>query len=298
MIVLSSLVFLTFFFNKEVVEKHYKEKELKSSYKKIFNKKEWADLVNKMNIELKNNPYMIDYLIYRGYSLFLLGENEKTIEKKMDFFKLALIDLRKALAIGVDAKNINDLYFCIGKIYFYMGVNYYDLAIKYCNKAISLNCKRDDLYYILGLCYSFIGDYENSVNNFIELSKNTPSDQVFYAIATIFYKMKDYNNSKIYLDNIIERTEDKKAKESAYLLLGEILFEERDIKRALVCFDKVLEINEYNAMAYFYKGEIIYQTGNNTSLARNLWLEARDINPGNQLVKDRLQRVYDKKGRN
>jgi tetratricopeptide (TPR) repeat protein len=122
-IVVSSSIFLVFFIKGEI-EKSYADKELRYSYKKVFDKGDWADLINKMNAELVNNPYVADYLIYRGYSLFMLGEHEKGMEKKMDFFRLALIDLRKALAIGVDTKNIADLYFCIGKIYFYMGPDY------------------------------------------------------------------------------------------------------------------------------------------------------------------------------
>ncbi len=295
-VVISVVIFFVFFF-KEEVEEYYKAREQNLSYKKVFNQKNYSDLINKMNVELKDNPYMTDYLIYRGYSLFILGENEKRIEKKLGYFKPALIDLRKALAIGVDTKNIDDVYFCIGKIYFYMGVNYYDLCIKYCNKARSFNGKRDDLYYILGLCYSFVGDYKSSVESFIELSKNNSSDQVFYAIATIFFKMGDYNSSKLYLESIVNRSKDNRAKEEAYLLLGQILFDEKDIKKSEICFDKILEINENNSMAYFYKGEIIYHTENNISEARKFWMEARDIDPSNQLVKERLQRVYDKRGR-
>jgi tetratricopeptide (TPR) repeat protein len=142
---------------------------------------------------------------------------------------------------------------------------------------------------MLGLCYSFVGNYKDSVNCFIELNKINPNDKTSYMIATIFYKMGDYDSSKIYLENIIDKTESKKTKEEAYLLLGERLFKEKERKKALVCFYKILEINEYNAMAYFYKGEIIYHTENNISLAKKFWSEAGDIEPANQLVKDRLR---------
>ena len=76
--------------------------EKNQTYKTIYENKQYIELIEKMDGELKNNGVQIDYLVYRGFSYFLLAENETDSTKKNPYLEVALFDLRKALAIGTN----------------------------------------------------------------------------------------------------------------------------------------------------------------------------------------------------
>lgn len=57
----------------------------------------------------------------------------------------------------------NNILFVIGKLYYYMGEPYYYQSIKYLKKAQEYGNNRVDLLYLLGLIYSFTGEYNDSI---------------------------------------------------------------------------------------------------------------------------------------
>jgi tetratricopeptide (TPR) repeat protein len=260
----------------------------KVQYNKLFKEKNYIELITQMDIELKKNPFKQEYLVYRGYSYFLLGEDEGELTKKKKYLISSLIDLRKALAININEKNIADVYFCIGKIYFYLGESYYNQSLKFLNKSLEKNNKRKDLYYTLGVLYLYLGKYDDALKILFEASKNDNSDLLSLAIANTFYAKNSIENAKSYLNQLLNRTQDNKIKEKSCLLMGEILFKEKKYDEALEYFNKTIDLNENNPSAYFYRGEI-YFIQNNLVKARAEWRKTLEIDPSHIKA---LKRIY------
>jgi len=287
-IIISIISFIIVKINKNITNVS-SQKKINQHYQKLFKERDFVSLIEKMDSELKLNPFMVDFLIYRGYSFFFLGESEKSLSKKKNYFKLSLIDLRKALAIGVSDKNKGNVFFCLGKIYYYLGVPYYNLCIQYLKNANEYGNNNIDLFYILGLVYSYNGNYEEAIKYFLIASKIKESDYLLLTIGICFYKMNNYENAIKYLQDVIKISEEPKIKEKSYSVLGEIFFNLEKYDLAMDCFTKVIEINENNAEAYFYRGEIYYLYYNDKIKARAEWRKTLAIDPGHIRA---LKRIY------
>jgi tetratricopeptide (TPR) repeat protein len=283
------LFFLIFFIllNSKKLKFFSNEKNQTGTYNKFLNEKNYIGLIKRLDNDYNNNQFNMDYLIYRGYSYFLLAENEIELDKKNNYFRLALIDLRRALAIGGFEKNISNIYFCIGKIYYYYGDSYYNLSLNYFNKSYISGNRRIDLLFMMGVLYSFTGDYKSAVKIYIEALKIDESDLVLLALSTAYFNDNDFENAKNYLLKIINTSNDPKIKEKSIYLMGEILFKEKKIDEAFDYFNKVIELNENNSSAYFYRGEIFYLQ-NNIFKARSDWRKTLELNPGNIKARKRL----------
>jgi tetratricopeptide (TPR) repeat protein len=241
-----------------------------------------------MDTELRSSPFSQEYLVYRGYSYFLLGEDEEDQDKKNNFLEMAILDLRKSMAIGIPDKNKANIFFCIGKIYYYFGEPYYLQALQYLRRSMDAGNKRIDLYYVLGLVLSHLGKYDESVKVFSEALGHEESEIVLLAIANSYYKNNDIENAKKYLNRIMNISTDPKIKEKAFFLFGEIAFKEKNYSEAKDHFDKVVSLNENNASAYFYLGEIYYLQ-NDIVKARALWRKTLEIDPSHIMA---LKRIY------
>jgi len=66
------------------------------------------------------------------------------------------------------------------------------------------------------------------------------------------------------------------------------LFEQKNYSEAEKYFDKVIDFNDNNASAYFYKGEI-YNIDNNMAKARSEWKKTLEIDPSHIKA---LKRIY------
>ncbi|HOV14549.1 MAG TPA: tetratricopeptide repeat protein, partial [Spirochaetota bacterium] len=285
---LVGIISFSFVYIKNLSGKLSYQKELKASYKKLFNQKNYLELIEKMDKELKNTPFVVEYLIYRGYSYFFLGEDEKNLEKRNKYFMLSLFDLRKAMAIGITTNNAMNLYFCIGKIYYYFGEAYYRLSIEYLKRSLKYGNKRKDLFYVLGLNYSYLGNYDDAIATFNEALKLEENDLVLLAIGISYYKKSDFENAKNYLTKVMKITKEPKIKEKSFEMFGEILFEQKKYDESEKYFDEVININENNSNAFFFKGEI-YFINNNPIKARAFWRKTLEIDPSHIRA---LKRIY------
>lgn len=264
-----------------------KKSDNKEIYKKFFSEKNYLELIKILDNDLKKDPFKQKNLVYRGYSYFFLAEDEEDLSKKKVFLNLSLLDLRKSIAIGVPKKNLGNIYFIIGKIYFYLGEPYYNQSLKYLKKSLEFNNKRIDLLYMLGILYSDIGDYKESIKFFTDALKYEESDLLLLAIANSYYKDNNYSNAKIFIKKILEKSDDNKIIEKSYLLLGIIYYNENNFDDSLTYFEKVLNLNDNNVQAYFYIGEIYYNK-NNLIKARAEWRKVLEIDPSHIKARKRL----------
>jgi len=253
--------------------------ELRESYRKLYDSKNYLELIDKMDNELKNNSLRVEYLIYRGFSYYLLGEAEKDVNKRSLYFSLSIIDLRRSLAVGVADNIAPDVYFCIGKIYYFYGRSYYNQSIDYLKKSLSYGNERVDLLYVLGLVYSNISNYEESNKVFKRSLDIEYSDIVSIAVALNYYRSSDFNNAEKYINKVLENKSSDKIKETALITLAEIQLNKKEYEKALFTLNSVTELNENNADAFFLRGEIYFIYYKDNIRARSEWRKTLSINP-------------------
>jgi len=256
--------------------------------KQLFIDKNYTKLIEDMNKQLLKKPFNSEYLTLRGYSYFFLAEDESDISKKKTFLTLSLIDLRRVLAITKVNKIDNSILFILGKIYYYLGEPYYYQSIDFLKKSYNRGNNRTDLLYLLGLIYSFTGEYNESIKVFQNALKIEESEILLLALANAYYKANDIKNAEIFLGNILKNSKDNRIVEKSYYILGEIYFQQNELEKALENFNKAIEINYSNAGAYFYRGEIYFKS-NNLVKARAEWRKTLEIEPSHIKA---LKRIY------
>lgn len=276
--IIGGLVTLFYYLNKKGEQVEIEQAELHDSLKRYFEQKNFLALIEKIDTELKREPFTVEYLLYRGYSYFSLGEQETDLKKKRSYFLAALVDLRRTMAIGVPQKNKSYIYLCLGKIYYYFGQAYYRLSLDYLNRSAELDPYKKDIHYMLGVVYDKVGDYKNAIKAFSQSLKIEETDILLLAIGRIYYKDNDYENATKYLLRTIQITNNARLKEKALSDLGEMNFNLKRYDLAMDYFDQVLEINDNNANVHFYRGEIYY-VYNDKVKARAQWRKASAIDP-------------------
>jgi tetratricopeptide (TPR) repeat protein len=173
------------------------------------------------------------------------------------------------------------------KIYYYFGESYYRQSLQYLDKALATGSTRHDLYYLSGVVHSYLGQYQQAIDMFITAADKGKSDLVYLAIGMTFFKMDDYENSRKYVQAVLDTNPTDVTLEKALFLLGEISFSEKKYLEALDFFDKVVALNENNARAYFYRGEIYFHV-NQPVRARAEWRKTLDIDPSHIRAKKRI----------
>ncbi len=261
-----------------------RNKQQAIDYSQLITDKKYNEVIENLDLELKIAPFSLDNLVYHGISNFFKGEMESGYNEQVAYFRIALSDLRRAMALGVSDKNI---YYCIGKIYFVFGVDFYNQSITYFSKSIdSGNNERADIYYYLGVIHSNTGDYQKSIGFFEKSLSLEYSDIVLYLLALNYSKMGEPDKAIAVLSGLLE-SDDKKVAEEANLLSGELFFNKEEYDKALVFFDSVIGLNSDNYLAYYYKGEVAYNM-NDPVAARSFWRKTLEINPSHIRALSRL----------
>lgn len=261
---------------------------IKESYSVLYANRNYLELIEKMDAELRNNPLQPEFLVYRGFSYYLLGEAEHDSSKRSVYFSLALTDLRKVPIVYSANDLLGNVYFCIGKIYYYYGKGYYNQSIEYLNRAIKCGNERIDLLYVLGLVYSYIGEYEKANQILLRSQDLEKNDLVLLSIGINYYRMGKMDDAIKYLQETAEVSTERKNKEKALFTLGTICFEQGKYEKALYYYDKTIELNENNAEAYFQRGEIYYLYYRDNIKARAQWRKTIEIDPGHLKAGKRL----------
>lgn len=261
---------------------------IKESYSVLYANRNYLELIEKMDAELRNNPLQPEFLVYRGFSYYLLGEAEHDSSKRSVYFSLALTDLRKVPIVYSANDLLGNVYFCIGKIYYYYGKGYYNQSIEYLNRAIKCGNERIDLLYVLGLVYSYIGEYEKANQILLRSQDLEKNDLVLLSIGINYYRMGKMDDAIKYLQETAEVSTERKNKEKALFTLGTICFEQSKYEKALYYYDKTIELNENNAEAYFQRGEIYYLYYRDNIKARAQWRKTIEIDPGHLKAGKRL----------
>ncbi len=114
------------------------------------------------------------------------------------------------------------------------------------------------VYKELGVCYSLLGKNKEAI---VKLEKayllNPKSDKVLYLLAQMYEQELKYEQAEEYYEKIVEIEGAETV--AVYYSLGGIELRKGERKKAVVYFEKVIEVEPTNGHAYYTLGEIYYQ---------------------------------------
>lgn len=116
--------------------------------------------------------------------------------------------------------------------------------------------------HMMGYCYYFLKEYDNALKelNYTIKYANVDLEQVYLFIGNIYKKKLDFNNAVINYKKCLEQNSENV---NCLFWLSESLFETNNLDEALKMVNKVLE-SKKNSEAYLLKGKIYEKLNDNT----------------------------------
>jgi Tfp pilus assembly protein PilF len=241
----------------------------------LWEKQHYDTINEKCETILIDDPMNQKALVYNGFSYFYRGVSQFSLEEKIPLYDNALINLRRALLVCNDDIK-GKVKYIIGKSYFQKGKFYTDLAIKYLEESMEDGYTGEDTFEYLGLLFSRLGKYEQSIEYYLKAIEEKPSDMLYLVLAQTYYQLGDKKSAEEYLIWSLNKTEDYSVEQKARYLLGNILFENGEYLKAEEEYLKIIEKNDKAADAYFYLGNIYEKLGD-IAKARFEWRKCLEI---------------------
>lgn len=244
---------------------------------RLWEARNYEEVMSLSESQLKENPLDYKALVYGGFAAFYVGNSQMTLEEQIPYLDRAIIDLRKARLNEHNALDAKIVY-VLGKTYYHKGKYFMDLAIRYLEESVQKGYLGEDTYKYLGLAYSEMGKYKESVDYFLKAAEGNPQDILLLTIAQGYYKLKEYHSSEEYLLRTLNSTEDVNIIQKARFLLGKIYQERSDYIKAEEQYRQILAVNARSADAHYYLGEI-FEVMNDKVKARAEWRKTLEIDP-------------------
>ena len=254
------------------------------SYSDMWEKKQYAQIIEYGSTVLEKNPMERNTLIFTGYSYFYQGISILDMEERNSCMEKAVVLLRRALL--TEGKENADVMYVLGKAYYHLGYYYCDLAVKYLTAALDSGCDSKDIYEYLGLAYSKLDMTDHAVENFEKSLDVNPSDILILTLAQEYIKAGNFEKAGYYLEKA-GSGDNAVLKEKSYILRGQRHLGLKEFDKALENFSKVLELNPGSADAYYYIGEV-YEAQGELQKARAQWRKAYNLNPDHHKSKLKL----------
>jgi tetratricopeptide (TPR) repeat protein len=243
----------------------------------LWNSKSYLEIVRYTENVLKKKPMDPYSLVFQGFAYFYAGVNQTTVEEKISFMDRTIIALRRA-KLNEQLPLKGEVDYILGKAYYHKGVHFADLSAKYMLEAIDGRYIGQDSYEYLGLSYSVIGEYSESLKYFLKAIESNPTDLLFLTVAQTYYQLGDKVAAEEYLMRAVNKSTDPALTQKARFLLGDIYFQNKEYIKSEEQYVKILENNPQSPDAYFFLGEIYHALGD-TVKARASWRRTLRIDP-------------------
>lgn len=163
---------------------------------------------------------------------------EQDYRKAIQFFKTAL-----------DENPESDFFACnhmIGYCHYYLGE--YENALKELKYAVKFaNTDLEKLYLIIGNIYKKKSDFNNAVINYKKcLEQNSENVNCLFWLSQSLYEINNFNEAL----KIINKVLDYKKVGEAYLLKGKICEKLNQNLSALICYNKMIQLDDNDITAY------------------------------------------------
>ncbi len=235
---------------------------------------------------LTENPLNQEALIYNGFSFFYRGIAKFTLEDKIPLFNEAIENLRKA-DIQNDYPLKGSVRYILAKTYYHKGRYYADLSVEYMLSALELGYTGEDSYEYLGLAYSELAEYENSVIYFEKALEQKQSDTLYLVLGQTYFTMEDFVKAEETLMRCINAGDDPGTLQKARFLLGRIYFNRGEYLKAEDQYREILKKNPGSADSHYYLGSIYAELNDNIK-ARAEWRKALEIDPTHHGARQKL----------
>ena len=202
------------------------------------------------------------------------------------------------MGIELAPENAN-LYVCRGMAYY--DLEKYDSAISDFTAALNVMPNYIIAFYHRGQSYYAIGDYEHAVNDFNRVIERLPVTYAitYYQRANCYYNLRRYDNA---IKDYSTAIKNSPHEGDYYYSRGISYLSVSDFDNALSDFTEAIRIYELKvedeqlACAYYRRGKLYYEMGNNISAREDLEKACR-LEPQGEFVKDArkiLNRLIDK----
>ena len=241
-------------------KKHYPKKEDIDLLIKLFNKRAFEEVAQRVVILQKQYPNSPELFQIQGDVSF-----------KLKNYSLALKSYD--LAISHDRKNLM-VHYNIGKTKYELGD--WKGSIESYKKALPLISLKDKIYNNIGTVFNKLGETENAIKYFRLASKFNPtSADIFFNLGNAYKLLGKWENSKsAYLTAIKHNVGHWQALNN----LGNVFVETEEIDKAKKCFLKSVKLNPSNSETYVTLGLIQFKKQDFISAEKSFG-KALQLNP-------------------
>lgn len=271
----------SFFFNKQL-----KTQPTDINLVRLWNLQDYRSILDLTEENLSINPMDPYSLIFSGFAGYHMAISQISVDEIDLYLSKAILNLRKALILK-DPPKKELVYYILGKSYLYKGKFYADLAIEYLNKAMEAGYENQDSYEFLGEAYSYLGDYDKSIEYYEIALEKFQSDRLYLKIAEDSFKSREYDKSAEYYTILIDRTRDESLRKKGLFQLGKLYYDIKNLSRAEETLITLTDLDPKNAEAFFLLGEISHFNQDRNS-ARAYWHQTLRIEPEHRGARLRL----------
>lgn len=244
---------------------------------KDWEQNNYLSVYEKSGLILNKRPLDGSVLALHGFASYYLFTQQIDSTIAQTYLVSAITNLRNAW-YRVSESEKTQIAYVLGKAYYQKGFFYADLAMKYLEIAKQSDMQFDDLSEFYGLSASLLGDYNTSVEAFIDALSKQPSDLLLFTLAQNYLNLQNYEKAKQYFIETIRTTKDELLVLKCRNMLGNVFLLELNYADAVNEFNTIIEKDPNFADAHYGLG-VIYESQGDLIKARAEWRKAIRINP-------------------
>lgn len=248
-----------------------------SSLYKDWEQNDYLSVYEKSGLILNKRSLDGSVLALHGFASYYLFTQQIDSTIAQTYLVSAITNLRNAW-YRVSESEKPQIAYVLGKAYYQKGFFYADLAMKYLEIAKQSDMKFDDLSEFYGLSASLLGDYNTSIEAFIDALSKQPSDLLLFTLAQNYLNLQNYEKAKQYFIETIRLTKDELLILKCRNMLGNVFLLELNYTDAANEFNTIIEKDPNFADAHYGLG-VIYESQGDLIKARAEWRKAIRLNP-------------------
>lgn len=248
-----------------------------SSLYKDWEQNDYLSVYEKSGLILNKRPLDGSVLALHGFASYYLFTQQIDSTVAQTYLVSAITNLRNAW-YRVSESEKPQIAYVLGKAYYQKGFYYADLAMKYLEIAKQSDTQFDDLSEFYGLSASLLGDYDTSIEAFIDALSKQPSDLLLFTLAQNYLNLQNYEKAKQYFIETIRMTKDELLVLKCRNMLGNVFLLELNYTDAANEFNTIIEKDPNFADAHYGLG-VIYESQGDLIKARAEWRKVIRVNP-------------------
>lgn len=210
----------------------------------------------------------------------------------LDKWQLALEDCKKMIELGDTSIDTKNM---LGQAYLFLGD--YDDAIQVYQELTNIDSKNFESYFEIGCAYGMKNETDSAYKYYtVSIEKQPINNALAYnRRGRLYSEDKLYKEALLDFDSAISQLEGSEHQCLAYTLRGEVYYQLEEIDKALRDFDNSIELCQDLVSPYYHKG-FIYAQQNQESAALENYKKAVDLDSTRLDIYWNMSRIYKKLG--